>query len=106
MDVEEGSSQTEMLSSKRRYEVLIKLRNIMDAKNINIPNLIKSTGLQKNDELNENTFGKLILIIDNNISQQDIYSLFRDFDTSGEGKLTLNEAFKGLCKIAEIVPME
>ena len=68
MDVEEGSSQTEMLSSKRRYEVLIKLRNIMDAKNINIPNLIKSTGLQKNDELNENTFGKLILIIDNNIS--------------------------------------
>jgi hypothetical protein len=68
MDVEEGSCQTEMLSSKRRYEILNKLKNIIEARNISIPNLFKSTGLKKNEELNVNTFGKLIYKIDNNIS--------------------------------------
>jgi len=57
-----------MLSSKRRFEILSKLKNIIEARNIHIPNLFKSTGLKKNEELNVNTFGKLIYMIDNNIS--------------------------------------
>lgn len=69
MDVEEGNSKSDMLSSKRRYEILNKLRVLIESKNINIPNLFRSTGLKKNDQLDVNTFGKLILLIDNYINE-------------------------------------
>jgi Ca2+-binding EF-hand superfamily protein len=35
-----------------------------------------------------------------------VQSLFKEFDINGDGKLTLNQAYKGFCKIAEIVPMD
>jgi Ca2+-binding EF-hand superfamily protein len=61
---------------------------------------------QKNKCLNFSTFAEFILKIDPSCNNDEIKCLFNVFDLNSDGKISQSELQKGICKIAEIVPLE
>jgi hypothetical protein len=72
MEVEEGTSASYMISSKKRYEILTKLKTIIEQKNINLSEFFKTKGLNKYDVLDVNAFGNLILMLDDKINEKEV----------------------------------
>ena len=77
-----------MLSSKKRIHILQKLKHLIEAKNIDIPKLFQANGVTKNDKFSLPAFGKLISLIGEDIEEQEVQSLFTEFDTDSQGVLT------------------
>jgi len=88
MEIEEEMPSSELLSSKKRYEVLNKIRSTIETRNIDISSLFKSSAFNKTTVFDVSAFGNLIAKIDQSLSEYEVQSLFREFDINEDGKLS------------------
>ena len=102
----ECEDNSEMKSSKPGIAVFTRLKITIDQKNIDVNQFLHNLKLSKNDPLDVGMFGKIIHMIDENISEKELQFLYREFNTNFNDAITFDELSRGLCKIAEIVPMD
>ena len=62
--------------------------------------------MSKSDNLEMGVFAKIIHNIDGNVSERELKFLYSEFNTNQSATITFEDLSKGLCKIAEIVPMD
>lgn len=85
---------------------MARLKTCIDRDNIDISKLFKDQGLEMNQEVNLAFFIHFINQIDPSMSAADIQNLYKEFDANSDGIVLFSQIYKGICKIAEIVPIE
>jgi hypothetical protein len=99
IEIEEGSDAREGL-------ILInRLKKCVDKNNLDINQLFMENTKEKNKCFNFSTFVQFVLQIDPSCNNDEIKCLFNVFDLNSDGKISLSELQKGICNIAEIVPL-
>jgi Ca2+-binding EF-hand superfamily protein len=83
-----------------------RLKKCVDKDNLDINQLFMENTKEENKCLNFSTFAQFILKIDPSCNNEEIKCLFNLFDPNSDGKIIQSELQKGICKMAEIVPLE
>lgn len=103
MDCEDNSN---MKSSKPGIDIFTRLKIQIDSRNIDISKLLQDIKLNKSDKLSFAEFGKIIHGIYENASEKELRFMYQEFNVNQNESITFEEFSRGMCKIAEIVPME
>jgi Ca2+-binding EF-hand superfamily protein len=104
MECEDDDS--DMKASKPVIAVFTRLKLTMDSKGMDVSKVLQSMKFSKSDVIPPNTFAKIIHNFDDSVSERELEFLYREFNTSNGSPITFDDVTRGLCKIAEIVPME
>lgn len=102
----ESEDNSHMKSSKPGIAIFTRLKISIDQKNIDVNSFLQSIKMGKADPLDISIFAKIIHDIEANVSEKETQFLYTEFNTHQSGILTFEDLSKGLCKIAEIVPMD
>lgn len=103
MDCEDNSN---MKSSKPGIDIFTRLKIQIDSRNIDISKLLQDIKLNKSDKLSFAEFSKIIHGIYENASEKELRFMYQEFNVNQNESITFEEFSRGMCKIAEIVPME
>ena len=104
MEVEEDNVSNHHLGET--FHAIERLKDVIEKKNLDVCKWMKGLGIAKDQVLDVQSFGKLLAQINHDITLEEVKLIFREFDTKKEGNMTFDQAFKSICKIAEIVPMD
>ena len=103
MECEDNSN---MKSSKPGIDIFTRLKIQIDSKNIDISGLLHSIKLNKNDKLSFPEFAKIISSIIEKVNESELKFMYNEFNVNQNEFITFEDFSRGMCKIAEIVPME
>jgi hypothetical protein len=105
IDFSRLSNNSSLLSSKPGISILVKLKLLFEGSNVDVCKFMLSQGHQMRDSLDIQAFGSLILKIDPTASPVEIRFLFNEFDFNSTKLILFEHAYRGLCKIAETIPI-
>lgn len=97
MDCEDNSN---MKSSKPGIDIFTRLKIQIDSRNLDMSKILQSIKLNKSDKLGFAEFGKIIHSINEQVNENELKFMYKEFNVNQNEAITFDEFSRGMCKIA------